>query len=254
MRIGHVNLAAGFRGGERQTELLIRDLASRGFQQVLVVRQDSELGARLAGVEGLEIRPVSKPYFFGVGAARGCDLIHAHEAKACQYAYWVKRFLGIPYIITRRVPRVPGSNIFTRAVYRNARGIVALSQAIKASLLRHNPQLDVHIIPSMSAGLPVDKARVAELRKRFSGHFVIGHIGALVNYHKGQQYLLEAARQISQQYPDLEFVFLGKGKDEAWFKELSEGLDNISFEGFVDNVGDYLEIFDLFAFPCRRHS
>lgn len=254
MIIGHVNLAAGFRGGERQTELLIRELAARGLRQVLIARRGSELGARVADVAGLEVRHIGKPYLFRISAARGCDLLHAHEAKAGQYAYWVKRFLGIPYVITRRVPNVPGSSLLTRAVYRNARTVIALSHAIKAALLRHNPQLDVRIIPSMAAQLPVDEQRVVQLRQRFAGKFVIGHVGALVNYHKGQQYLLEAARKLSVRHLDLQFIFLGQGKDEAWFRKLAEGLDNITFEGFVDNVGDYLEVFDLFAFPSLQEG
>lgn len=254
MIIGHVNLAAGFRGGERQTELLIRELARRGYRQVVVVRRGSELGERLADVEGLEIRAISKPYVFGVGDARGCDLMHAHEAKACQYTYWVKRLLGIPYVITRRVPKVPGNNLLTRAVYRNASAVIALSRAIKRNLLRHNAALDVQIIPSMSAQLPVNQETVANLRKRFEGRFVVGHIGALVNYHKGQQYLIEAASALAQSHPEMLFIFLGRGKDEAWFRELASGQENILFEGFVDNVGDYLEAFDLFAFPSLQEG
>ncbi|MCW8928350.1 MAG: glycosyltransferase, partial [Gammaproteobacteria bacterium] len=197
MIIGHVNLAAGFRGGERQTELLIRELSARGFEQIAVVRKESDLGDRLADVKGLKIRRICKPYILGVGAARGCDLLHAHEAKASQYTYWVRRLLGIPYVITRRVPRVPGNNPLTRAVYRNATAVIALSQAIKASMLQHNPELNVQIIPSMSAQLPVNAAAVDALRERFAGKFLIGHIGALVNYHKGQQYLIEAARKLA---------------------------------------------------------
>jgi glycosyltransferase involved in cell wall biosynthesis len=254
MRIGHVNLAAGFRGGERQTELLIRELSARGFEQTAVVRKGSELGDRLADVKGLKIRPIGKPYIFGIAAARGCDLLHAHEAKASQYTYWVKRLLGIPYVITRRVPRVPGRNPLTRAIYRQASVVVALSRAIKVSLLKHNPELAVQIIPSMSAQLPVDASRVAALRARFAGKFVLGHIGALVNYHKGQQYLLEAARQLSRTHPELHLVLLGKGQDEQWFRELAAGLPNVSFEGFVDNVGDYLELFDLFVFPSLQEG
>lgn len=254
MKIGHVNLAAGFRGGERQTELLIRELSIRGFEQIAVVRKESELGDRLADVKGLKIRRIGKPYILGIGAARGCDLLHAHEAKASQYTYWVKRLLGIPYVITRRVPRVPGSNPLTRAVYRNASVVVALSRAIKASLLKHNPDLTVQIIPSMSAQLPVEQKRVAELRQRFAGKFLVGHVGALVNYHKGQQYLIEAARELAVNYPQMHFIFLGRGKDEIWFRELAQGLGNVTFEGFVDNVGDYLEIFDLFAFPSLQEG
>ena len=41
--ICHLNLAPTFRGGERQTELLVRALAERGMQPRLVVRKDHVL-------------------------------------------------------------------------------------------------------------------------------------------------------------------------------------------------------------------
>ena len=51
MKIIHVNLAKGFRGGERQTELLIRALAVRqDARPWLACRRDSPLRARLAEV------------------------------------------------------------------------------------------------------------------------------------------------------------------------------------------------------------
>lgn len=254
MIIGHVNLQSGFRGGERQTELLIRELSSRGYEQRLIARKGSVLSGRLAGLAGLTIREIAKPFLFHTAAAKGCDLLHAHETKAAQYAMLVRKFRGIPYVITRRVPKVPKDNFFTHAVYRNAARITALSGAIRDNLLRFDPELNVTIIPSMAASLPVDEAGVARLRERFAGKFVVGHIGALVNYHKGQRYLIEAARELAKSYPDMQFVFLGEGKDEAWFRELSQGLNNISLEGFVDNVGDYLAMFDLFAFPSLQEG
>lgn len=49
----HVNLAKGFRGGERQTELLIQALANSGLKQLLVCRSDSPLRTRLEGTTNL---------------------------------------------------------------------------------------------------------------------------------------------------------------------------------------------------------
>ena len=39
--ICHVNLAGGFRGGERQTFLLMGELASRGYEQALIAKSSS---------------------------------------------------------------------------------------------------------------------------------------------------------------------------------------------------------------------
>jgi glycosyltransferase involved in cell wall biosynthesis len=254
MRIGHVNLAAGFRGGERQTGLLIRALAEQGLEQILIVRVGSAIPSRLADVPNLQIREIGKPFILHLAATEGCDLLHAHEAKAAQYAYLCKLRYGIPYIITRRVPKVPKNNMFTRAVYRHAAKITALSGAIRNNLLSFNPALDIAQIPSMASALPVDNDTVLALREQYRGRFVIGHIGALVNYHKGQQYLIAAAHELQQRLPDARFLFLGEGRDEAWFRELSGGMENIEFVGFVDGVGDYIELFDLFVFPSLQEG
>ena len=47
-----MNLASGFRGGERQTELLIRALADRGRVQRLVIRKGNSLAQRCADIPG----------------------------------------------------------------------------------------------------------------------------------------------------------------------------------------------------------
>jgi hypothetical protein len=52
LHIMHVNLAKGFRGGERQTELLIRALAEQKVRQTLVCRTNSPLRDRLSCTSG----------------------------------------------------------------------------------------------------------------------------------------------------------------------------------------------------------
>ena len=78
--IAHINLARGYRGGERQTELLIRELASQGIRQRLVARQGEPLIVRLADVGGLE-RCAVGGIVSATRALRGVSLSHAHEAR-----------------------------------------------------------------------------------------------------------------------------------------------------------------------------
>jgi hypothetical protein len=58
MRIAHINMARGYRGGERQAELLIRALDDFDVEQVLVARANCPLAERFAGA-GIEIRSCS---------------------------------------------------------------------------------------------------------------------------------------------------------------------------------------------------
>lgn len=251
VHIRHVNLAKGFRGGERQTVLLIRALAAHGITQSLVCRHDSPLPEALSGL-GVAIIHADHQLAGHLGGPRA-DLVHAHEAKAVHWAYLHHRLRGTPYILTRRVPQPVKTKRFNRWTYRSAACAVAISSVIEDHLnaLGWCP---VARIPSALAHLPSDPQRVAALRERFSGRRVVGHIGALVDRHKGQRLLIQAARRLRRTHPDLLFLCLGQGEDEAVLKQESADLDNIVWEGFHDNVGDYLDVMDLFAFPSRNEG
>jgi glycosyltransferase involved in cell wall biosynthesis len=251
MTIAHANFAKGFRGGERQTQLLIESLSEKGYRQKLLVRKGSELGRRCRGIDNLKVIEIGKPYALHLGHLKGASLLHAHETKAAQFALFGKRLLGLPYIVTRRVDHAIKNNAFNRALYASAAQCVALSGAIKTEIKKIVPATDVAIIPSAWSRLSFDEKNVAALQQRFEGKFVVGHIGALVDRHKGQSVLIEAARILEKTHPDIQVILLGSGSDEASLKAQAEGLGNITFEGFVDNVGDYLKCFDLFAFPSR---
>ncbi|MHC3994865.1 glycosyltransferase family 4 protein [Thiomicrolovo sp. ZZH C-3] len=249
--IAHANFAKGFRGGERQTQLLIETLSQRGYCQRLLVRKGSELGRRCREIENLTVLEIGKPYAFHLRRLKGAALLHAHETKAAQFALFGRRLLGIPYIVTRRVDHAITNNAFNRAIYANAAQCVALSEAIKTEIHKLVPDTDVAIIPSAWSRLAFDGESVSRLKRRFEGKFVVGHIGALVDAHKGQAVLIEAARLLAKTHPDVQVVLLGGGQDEARLKAAAADLANVTFEGFVNNVGDYLKCFDLFAFPSR---
>ncbi len=254
MRVCHVNLAKGYRGGERQTEILMRQLSSNGIAQVFVGRRGQPLADRarqLPHTGTLEVE--GNPYTAWL-SVKAVDLVHAHEGRAAHAAY-LRHFLsGTPYIITRRVLNPPKPNAFTRRVYRGAARVAAVSGAIGSVLENYDPGLAPVVIPDATSDLVPDPNLVAELRAQYAGKFVVGHVGELDNDHKGQLYLIRAARMLQQSHPDLHFVLVGKGKDEQWLRSEAEGLPNVSFAGFVDDVGAYLELFDLFVFPSLHEG
>ncbi len=252
MKICHVNLARGFRGGERQTEMLIRGLSDLGVTQRLVVRQGSPLIARLDSLPGLELHPVARPFLLRVRHARGVHLVHAHEAKAVHYAHLSRLVNGVPFLLTRRVPQAPGSGALTRLAYRRASAVIAISSAIESVIRRYAPDTPLVRIPSMASHLPVDPARVREIRARFAGRQLVIHVGALVSRHKGQDVLIDAARTLNGN--GIAVVLLGEGPDELALKIRAEGLDQVHFPGFVDNVGDWTAAADLFVFPSHEEG
>jgi glycosyltransferase involved in cell wall biosynthesis len=253
LKVLHVNFAKGFRGGERQTELLIRALAKQGLQQGILLRHDSPLIERLRTLADLEIVKNRKPYIRKRIQPGQFEFCHAHETKAAQWAYINKRLCKTPYVITRRVPQIPKKDFFTRAVYANAATTICLSSAIRDNLLKTAPAAITHVIPSMCAGLPVNETLLQELREKYRGKYVIGAIGALVKRHKGHHVLLSALREL-QAETDLHCLILGEGRDRPELEQQAEGLKNVEFLGFRSDVGTYLRLFDLLVYPSLHEG
>ena len=249
MRVCHVNLARGYRGGERQTELLIQGLAERGVVQRLVMRRGSPMAEHLRGTRNLELLEIGRPFLLKLAVLRGVDLVHAHDARAGQLAFWSRLRKGPPYVITRRVDAPPSRSPINRALYRNAAARYAVSGKIVEVLQARFPALDVRVVPEAHSNLPRSEEQIAVLHRRFAGSFVVGHAGALVNRHKGQLYLIQAVRQLRERCPNLQLVLLGSGADEGLLREAAQGLDNVLFAGFQHNLGDWLAALDVFAFP-----
>jgi len=250
----HLNLARGFRGGERQTELLIRGLAALGWRQQLVARRGESLAGRCRDVPGLHIREAGNGVAGAFLALRGAGLVHSHEGRGVQAAWlnWLLR--GTPYLVTRRVQKGPRGTVLNRRMYRSASAVVAISEAIRMALARLDARLPVVVIPSASSALPVKLGNVERLRASFGGTFVAGHVGALDDSHKGQLQIITLARRWQTSHPEVRFVLVGAGRDELRLRQAAVGLDNVLFTGEVANVGDYLAAFDLFLYPSRHEG
>jgi len=251
IRITHINLARGFRGGENQTLLLIRELASRGWRQQFIGRGGEPLIRRLRGVEGLTISPVGG--VFGAAVRVRAPLVHAHEARAAQAAWIASKLRGCRYVLTRRVMKAPSRSLLTSRIYRDAAAVTALSHAIAGVLGRRFPGLDAAVIPSALAVREPDPKRVAEIRAALPEPFLVGNVAAL-DIAKGQLELLDAARGLAADYPDMGFVLVGDGPDGDAIRAAAAGQQCVHFAGFVDDVPDWLAAFDVFAFPSHHEG
>ncbi len=252
--IAHINLAKEFRGGERQTALLISELSKLGFRQTLFFRSGETLLKNYLinlQVQNLNFIDLSKPFFMNlkIFANQNIDLIHAHEAKASQISYFINKFYKIPYIITRRVQNNPSNNFFNKAIYNNASKVVAISNIIREDLLKIFPDLNIVKISSAYSSdlknaneniifndIPKDKK-------------IIGHIGAIVDNHKGTCTILETAKLLEQERKNVHFIIIGNGSDLELCETRARYLTNISFLGFKDEPQKYIKQFDIFVFP-----
>jgi glycosyltransferase involved in cell wall biosynthesis len=253
VKIVHVNTARGYRGGERQTELLIRGLARRGIYQALVTRRGAPLVSRLRDLN-VEVREVAGGVWSVTRATHDASLIHVHEGRSVYAAFARSLLSGTPYVITRRVNNPIRQHWFAHRAYRRAARVAAVAPQVAEIVRAYDSSILVTVVHSASSGFAVDAAATAAIRAQLCGKFVAGHVGALDNDQKGQEFIIAVARELERTHPDVHFVLVGGGEDERLLKTAAAGLTNVTFTGFVDNVGDYLAAFDVFILPSNREG
>lgn len=139
-------------------------------------------------------------------------------------------------------------------MYRDASFVVGVSNDIGDIVERYDSGIRRAVIHSASSGFVPDPETVEKIRARFPGKFIVGHVGALDNEQKGQEYIIEIARELAESHPDIQFLLVGGGDDEQMLRSAAAGLGNLEFAGFVNNVGDYLAAFDLFILPSNKEG
>lgn len=251
--ICHINLARGYRGGERQTELLIRELADRGYEQYLLARAGEPLTDRLRDVRTLTIIHARKPFFRHVQSLRG-TIAHAHDARATKLAHLGWCLFSTPYVITRRLGKQPGNNFVTRRIYRDASAVAAVAESVAQVLREYTQRNDIAVVHSAVGRLAVDPDTRDRLRARWPNRFVVVNVAALVHSQKGQRHLIHVARRLQKAKPGIQFVLLGDGRDREQLETEAEGLSNICFEGFVNHPGNYLAAADMFVLPSLHEG
>lgn len=254
LSVAHISLARGYKGNERQTELLIKELANLGVPQALVCRDDSPLPIHLDGVKGLKIfriRGMSDPRLMGhFRLGKQYSILQAHESHAMQWCLVHYLLFGTPYVITLRKDNPERNNFVNRAVFHNAAAMVAISKVIKSSFEKVFSR-NCNLICDCSSHLKPNYDTVQRFRQHMKNRFVVGHVGALINRQKGQSVLIDAAKILKNKLPELVIVLVGAGDDSGLLKLRAQGMPNIKFVGFRRNIIDYIASFDVFAYPVN---
>lgn len=255
-RVMHLNLAKGWRGGEQQTWLLMKSLADHGCRQGLLARADEPLASQARALPNLELLPYPQ-YLFRRAAAENFDLAHVHEARAVYLAWWLHKRKGLPYLVTRRMQQSPKARFLTRQAYGEADRLVGISSAACRGLEYLLPNALVQRVPSVHSGVMPNKLRSQTIRQNILTDpeaILVGHAGALIDSHKGQTLLIEAARRLRHLGYNIEVVFFGEGRDGAMLKQSTSDNPWIHWEGQVVPIQDYLGALDIFAFPSRHEG
>lgn len=186
------------------------------------------------------------------------DIVHTHSAFSGKLAAWLckvpcrfyTRHSAFPP--SKKLTTFPGKQINGLVNNTLATDIVAVAEAAKENLTDTGvdaKKITVIINGSEEVRRIGAKANLAlkqELHIPESA-FVCG-ISARLEPYKGHATLLEAAKTVVSQHPDVVFLIIGSGSCGEALKNQAADLgiaDKVRFVGFVNDVSPYYNIMDL---------
>ena len=264
MKILHVETGRHLYGGPQQVIYLVKALAERGHDNVIVCPPGSGID-NVARAEGIHVRnlfcagDLDLPFAYRLKQyldEKQPDIVHCHSRRGADILGGLAAsFADIPAVVSRRVDNTE-MRVMASVRYRPFRKIIAISEAI-AGVLRENGVADERLVVIRSA-VDTEAFAVAPDRAVFNRefnvtdeHFVVAAAGQLIP-RKGHRHLLQAVADLKDRYPSLRLVLFGEGylNNQLRDQTATLGLGGVvQFAGFRDDLDDYLGCFDLFAHP-----
>ena len=253
----HFNLARGWRGGEQQTWMLMKELADQGYHQGLCAHPEGPLAQKVANEPwGVQVFSPAK-ILFNPQSASAFHIGHAHDGRGAYLAWRWGRGTKNPYVITRRMQDPPKKKFLTHRVYGSASALVGISSASCQGLKQFVNGHYVHHIPSAFSPVP-DGFTAGEglttLPATHENTTVIGHAGALVDAHKGQKDLVVAVACLRQRGIPATLVLMGDGPDRPELERYAAHNSWLHVAGHVNPISSYVKAIDIFAFPSRHEG
>jgi glycosyltransferase involved in cell wall biosynthesis len=260
-----------WRGGQRQSFLLAKELKRQGYRFRFYLQPDSPLHQKCLEGE-LPVFPLKMRSEMDLRAiwrlARdmrrsSCRLVHCHDAHSAALGTAAASLAKVPIrVLSRRVDFPLKRNFLSRYKYReNIDLIIAISQEIKKVLVDDgiDPRC-IKIIPSGIDFTPFEGSRVRDYLHRelsFSKNdYIVGIVAHLAD-HKGHKYLIKATKILQDKAPNMRVVIVGEG---PLFMELNklvketEVEDMVFFLGFREDVPQIMASLDLFVLSSHKEG
>jgi glycosyltransferase involved in cell wall biosynthesis len=222
LRVLHVDTERGWRGGERQTLWLARELARRGHGSIIAARANEPLAARAieAGLTVIACNPFSEVdpraawQLRRAIRAHRIDIVHAHTAHAVAVAGLATLGTNVPLVVARRVDFRLRDNAGTRWKYGRAAVIVAISQAVSRVLTTSGIAADRVVVVPDGVDIhrdvtPASHETLASLGVVGNGPLVV-QVAQLVG-HKDPLTFVRAMRRVLEFVPSAHAVLVGDG-------------------------------------------
>ncbi len=260
-----IDTEKGWRGGQRQVELLCKGLAEKNHHVTLITKPDSVLGRKLsvAGIEVVEVKtrfefdPLAVDKIVSVIRDKKPDIVGMHTSHSHTLGVLAKRFIrgDARFVVTRRVDFKPGRDPLNKWKYlRGPDAYIAISSAVKNVLINSKIMNEqVHLVHSGVAPVKIPRGsrkKILEELKAPEKTLLVGDVASLVD-HKGHKYLLDAIPAVIEEIPGALFVLAGEGNLRNALEIQAQILGitdkNIRFLGHRDDIPALLGAMDLFV-------
>lgn len=189
------------------------------------------------------------------------DIIHAHVALPNGFAgILIKSEYNKPLLVTIHgqdlqvtVYKNDDCREALAKVFREADKIVTVSTKLK-KLAETDFGVPEKLITIHNGISPADVApRHIDLVSRYAGRKIMLSVSNLIT-SKGLDLNIRAISQLSRKYPDLKYLVIGSGPENAFLMQLSRDLNvenQVEFLGELpyDKVMQYMAIADIFSLP-----
>ncbi len=271
MSLFHIDAGREWRGGQRQSFFLAKELKRNGYSFRFVVQPKSPLHQK-AVEAGLPVFPVKISSEIDALSIlrlslslkrKKCQLISYQDARSAAVASAAAALAKIPIrVISRHVDFLLKKSASSRRKYaKNVDAIIAVSEGSKYALVEGGVDAKlIHVIPDGIDFAPYeDKTSKDYLRHEFSfapEDFLVGIMTPLSD-DKGHKYLIQVSKQLREHSPKIKIIIMGEGPLQL---ELSERVkeiqeeDMVFFLGFWENIPHVFNSLDVFTLNSDREG
>lgn len=268
MKILHINTERTWRGGEQQTLYLASGLHEQGVPTAMICQPGSpmEERTRAAGVPVFPVKMRGEWDLRALMAIRGImrrerfDIVHMHTSHAHTLGVAAARLGGGPMtVVSRRVDFSIYRHALSLSGIKYKFGVdryIAISRAIRDVLI--NDGISADKISVVHSGIDLTRFDGIEGRAKLRAEFGLADdvpvVGTVAHFawHKGLEYLVDAAVHLREAVPGVKIFLVGEGDLEHEIRDrVAERNveDTIVFAGFRKDIPEVLDFLDVFVMP-----
>ena len=216
-------------------------------------------------IEIFELDKNNKPYlqlireFAQIVKKNKIDIIHCHNYAPLLFSVLVKILLlgkvKIVYTEHNQIYSISEKHYKRfRYLLKLADAIVTVSKNLQTHFIEEKLGKKSTVIWNGITTPKFDSQEVARINKQYRNNqadFIIG-TAVVMSEQKGLKYLIEAAKQIIDKYPEIKFMLIGDGylknelENQVRYLKLES---NFYFPGYKKDIPNYIKTMDVFIMP-----